>query len=369
MALKEICGCIHLHTIFSDGGCDYDTLVDAAKGAGLDYICVTDHMSLKGRYDGREGLHGGVLVLVGYEHEDDKKLNHYLAFGVSEIAEGQNDPQDYINRISRMGGTGFLAHPAENRDVIKSLPPYPWTRWDVTGFDGIEIWNQISDWMEHVGSLRNPLRLLLRLHFPNRFLRNVPKELLKKWDDMNCSRFVSAIGGVDAHSRKISFGPFNCVIFPIEEELRGIRTHLFVDEADWAVNKDEDGGGVDTAGMNRALIDAMRDGRGFISNFSRGDARGCKIFLRDNSGAIRCPGRPADAQQPLSFPITINAELTKKAKIKLLRNGKVIKTTSSKTAAWQVTEPGVYRIEAYRGSGAWIYSNPFPVGQYPYSTT
>jgi hypothetical protein len=364
MALKEICGCIHLHTTFSDGGCDYDTLVGAAKDAGLDYICVTDHMNLKGQRDGLAGLRDNMLVLVGYEHEDDKKQNHYLAFGVSEIVKGSIDPQDYINRISEMGGAGFLAHPAETRSAIKSLPPYPWTKWDVTGFDGIEIWNQISDWMEHLGSLRNPLKLLFRLHFPNRFIRNAPKELLAKWDDMNRTRFVSAIGGVDAHSRKVSFGPFNCVIFPIEEELRGVRTHLFVDEADWPVDKIDGRDGVDTEKMNRALIDAMRNGHGFISNYSRGDARGSKIFISDNTGAVRYPGRPAGTSQPLSFPITINAQLTQKAKIKLLRNGQAIQSASSKTAAWPVTEPGIYRIEAYR-SGAWIYSNPFPVGQYP----
>ncbi|MCL2218406.1 MAG: hypothetical protein FWB94_00775, partial [Chitinispirillia bacterium] len=71
------------------------------------------------------------------------------------------------------------------------------------------------------------------------------------------------------------------------------------------------------------------------------------------------------AQPPLSLPLTMNVKLTRKAKIMLIRNGKVIKSTSSKNAGWTITEPGVYRIEARRGGSAWIYSNPFPVGQYP----
>jgi hypothetical protein len=309
-------------------------------------------MNLEGRRAGWEGRRDGLFVLVGYEHEDDRQLNHYIAFGTDKIAKGLTEPQEYIDRINQLGGVGFLAHPAENRSAIKSLPPYSWTKWDVTGFDGIEIWNQFSDWMEHVGSLKNLPRLLLRLHFPNHFLRSAPKELLDRWDRMNRARFVGGIGGVDAHTHKITRGPFSCVLFPIEEELRGVRTHLFVDAAKWADGKK----------AGRVLIDAMRDGRGFISNFAQGDARGCKIFLSGSGGEIEYPGRP---QNNPALPATINVELTQKAKIKLLRNGKVIHSASSNKAAWPITEPGAYRIEAHRGRNTWIYSNPFPVGQYP----
>ncbi|MCL2184140.1 MAG: PHP domain-containing protein, partial [Chitinispirillia bacterium] len=327
MALKEICGCVHLHTTFSDGECGYDEFICAAKNAALDYICVTDHMNLGGRGTEWEGLRGSLLVHTGYEHEDDGNKNHYLALGVSEVAAGQADPQEYINNIKNMGGAGFIAHPNECRCAMKGLPPpYPWTRWDVTGFNGIEIWNQVSDWIEHLDRLRqNPLRMSLRLFFPNRFLRNAPKELLAKWDEMNLTRFVSAIGGVDAHNRKIKIGPFTYVIFPINVELRGIRTHLFADEAVWKIPADGKADSIDAERMNRALVDAMRNGRGFISNYSRGDARGCKIFLSDNNGAIQYPGLWKDAQPPLSLPLTMNVKLTRKAKIMLIRNGKVIK--------------------------------------------
>ncbi|MDR2578653.1 MAG: PHP domain-containing protein [Chitinispirillales bacterium] len=365
---KEICGCVHLHTKFSDGGCDYNTLIKAAASAGLDYICVTDHMNLAGKDAGFEGRHSGVFVLVGYEHNDERQRNHYLAFGVPQTAEGATDPQDYINRVREMGGTGFLAHPAEKRvstlDVLfnrvigflahppekrcyfKTKPPYNWTRWDAEGFDGIEIWNQVSDWMEHLQGLRS----FPRLFFPNRFIGDAPRELLDRWDEMNRARFVSAIGGVDAHSLKFLCG--GITIYPIKMELRGVRTHLFIDEADWS--------GDGTAA--KTLIDAMKDGKGFISNFSRGDARGSKIFLRDESGAVEYPGRPVN---DLSLPATINIELTQDAEIKLLRNGAAIQSTFGNAAAWPVTESGVYRIEARKRSGAWIYSNPFPVGQYP----
>jgi len=352
--LKEICGCIHLHTTFSDGGCDYDTIINTAGSAGLDYICVTDHNNLGGRDAGFDGPRGnGVFVLIGYEHNDAKNHNHYLAFGVDKTANGSTDPQEYVDAIRGMGGIGFLAHPAEKRDHIASLPPYPWTRWDVDGFDGIEIWNQISDWMERLRGWHS----LTRLISPNKKLGDAPPELMERWDALNRRRFVSAIGGVDAHSRKFKRGPFSCVVFPIEVELRGIRTHLFVDESEWG----------DAPMMAGALIAAMRDGRGFISNFSRGDARGSKIFLTDKDGAARYPGRwESNDQPPPSFPMTMRVELTHKAKIVLIRNGQTVQSAKATSVNWEISENGVYRVEAYRNSGAWIYSNPFPVGNYPF---
>jgi len=351
--LKEICGCIHLHTAFSDGGCGYDAIIDAAGSAGLDYVCVTDHNTLEGRAAGFEGRRAnGVFVLVGYEHNDGDNRNHYLAFGVDKTAEGLTDPQEYIETIKRTGGIGFLAHPAEKRDRIASLPPYPWTRWDADGFDGIEIWNQISDWMERLRGWHS----LTRLISPNRKLGDAPPELMERWDAINRRRFASAIGGVDAHTRKFKIGPFRCVVFPIEVELRGVRTHLFADESEWN----------DPAKAGGALITAMRDGRGFVSNFSRGDARGCKFFLTDKNGTVRYPGRwESDDHPPPAFPMKLRAELTQKAKIALIRNGQAVRTAKAKVAEWDIEETGVYRVEAHRGSGAWIYSNPFPVGGYP----
>jgi len=365
MGFTDICGCVHIHTTFSDGGCSYPALIKAAQRAGLDFIGVTDHMDMTGLRDGRQGLHDNLYVLIGYEHNDAQNLNHYLAFGTPDTAAGVTEPQAYINRVKAMGGFGFLAHPAEKRDYFTDLPPYPWTKNDVSGFDGIEIWNQISDWMERLKGRKIffPDRVMKfgaadavielgKLFCPNRLIGNAPPELLARWDEVNRERFVSGIGGVDAHTRKFTFGPLSYHIFSIKTELRGIRTHLYIDEA---ARRDE-------LKIGGAILTAMRDGKGFISNFHHGDARGTRIFLQDAKNVIEYPGRPANA---LSFPITINANLPKKARIALLRNGEAVEETVGKSAAWTIDKPGLYRVEAYKGRRAWIYSNPFPIGSYP----
>jgi len=374
MALREICGCIHLHTTFSDGGCDYPTLIKAARGAGLDYIGVTDHMTLKAQSEHNAGLRDGVLVLIGYEHNDERNLNHYLAFGTNEIVEGVTDPQEYIDQIKKKGGIGFLAHPAEKRDffgnlpasmcdapplndTIKSIikggataPPYPWTRWDAKGYDGIELWNQMSDWMEQLSGWQS----VIRLFYPRRFLANVPQNLLAKWDEMNRFGFISGIGGVDAHTRKFTFGPFYYTIFPIKVELRGIRTHLYIDES---MHGDE-------AKMTQAALEALKNGRGFISNFHQGDARGALIYSESKNGTVQYPGRSTGI---IDQPQTLNVKLPHKvkARIRFLRNGEEVQSAQDCEAQLKINEPGVYRAEVYKGSNAWIYSNPFPVGAYP----
>ena len=149
---REITGAIHLHTTYSDGGITIKELINAAKTVGLNFIIVTDHMTLRGLDEGYEGLTDNLCVLVGYEHHDPHKKNHYLALGVDQVFNPSLKPQSYINEIKKAGGIGFLAHPAEKRNYFGSLPPYPWTDWEVDGFDGIEIWNQMSDWVENLKS-------------------------------------------------------------------------------------------------------------------------------------------------------------------------------------------------------------------------
>jgi len=136
--------------------------------------------------------------------------------------------------------------------------------------------------------------------------------------------------------------------------------HLFVEESEWA----------DPSKMSTAIISALKNGRGFMSNFSRGDAKGSKFLLTDQNGASVYPGSrnqdgPANTAEP-AFPMKITAELTRKAKILLIRNGETIQSATAKNAEWAISETGIYRIEAYRGSSAWIYTNPFPVGKYPF---
>lgn len=348
-AVTELCGALHLHTTFSDGGVGYPALIDAAKQVGLDFIIVTDHMSLRGREEGFEGFSDGLFVAIGYEHNDAHNINHYLAFNTAAIHRGADTPQTCIDAVKKDGGIGFLAHPLEKRHYFKAYPAYPWTAWSVTGFDGIELWNQMSDWLEHLKSWLN----FFRLFYPRRFLAGIEREMLQKWDSLNRYSFISGIGGVDAHTMKTKLGFFRLTVFPIKVELKGIRTHLYLERPLSRDNPREARG---------LFFDALKNGNGFISNFRRSDARGTRIFMEYGNG--HCIG-PGPQPLPVSLPARMRVLLTQRAEIRLIRNGVESRRITGESVHFDIAETGLYRVEIFKGKNAWIYSNPFPLGTYP----
>jgi hypothetical protein len=346
----EMCGALHLHTTFSDGGVTFLEMIEAAGAVGLDYIVVTDHVTLLGKKSGFEGFSkNGVFVCVGYEHNDVNNKNHYLVLGTDMVIDYNDEPQGYVNRVRNAGGIGFIAHPIEKRHYFAAYPPYPWTEWNVTGFDGIELWNQMSDWLEN---LRSRLHFM-RLFSPRRFLVEIRKELLQRWDSLNRTRFVSGIGGVDAHSMKIRLSIFPLTVFPIKVELKGIRTHLYFPGPLQ---------GNDAPEAKKRLLDALKNGKGFISNFRRSDAKGTQMSIEYGNGRVACPGMP---EEEISLPASLRVRLPRRAEIRCFKNGTCVDSRNGSAADFGVSSKGLYRIEAWLGKHAWIYSNPFPVGRYP----
>lgn len=345
----ELCGALHLHTTFSDGGVTFPEMIQAAGDVGLDYIVVTDHMMLSGRDAGFEGFKDGVFVFVGYEHNDANNKNHYLVLGTDTVIGYTKDAQGYIDRVKEGGGIGFMAHPIEKRHYFEAYPPYQWTEWNVSGFDGIELWNQMSDWLENLRSRFH----FMRLFYPRRFLMEVRKELLQRWDAFNRTRFVSGIGGVDAHSMKIKLGILPLTVFPIKVELKGIRTHLYFSSPFPSQ---------DVPQAKKLLLEALKKGRGFVSNFRRSDARGTRMTIEYGNGRVSCPGMP---DEEITAPARIQVRLPHRAEIRCIRNGACVDSRNSSGADFDVSSKGLYRIEAWLGKHAWIYSNPFPVGGYP----
>jgi len=306
-------------------------------------------MTLKGRELGYEGFSDKLLIVIGYEHNDSNNINHYLALGTSKVARVHTTPQHYIDAIKQDGGVGFLAHPVEKRSYFKNYPPYPWTAWNTQGYDGIELWNQMSEWLEHLKCWAQ----FFHLAYPRRFLSNAPEECLEIWDTCNRSRFVSGIGGVDAHTMLMRLGLFCWTIFPIKVELKGIRTHVYLNEP-LPSN--------DAAASQRILITALKEGRGFVCNYRRGDARNTRITLEYANGVRTLPGpQPMEMTLPAGLSVT----LPERADIRLIYNGKEIARHYGLQKIFDIQKTGLYRIAVYLKNNAWIYSNPFPVGSYP----
>lgn len=339
---KEYTGCIHAHSIYSDGGGTFPEMINAAQGAGLDYLLASDHMTLRGRDEGNTGWHNDLFLSVGYEINDKDDQHHYLAFGLDEMLPHDYNHEHYIQAVKVKGALGVAAHPFEERDVNKSVvgfPPIPWGNLDYPEIEVIEIWNMMSHWLE----LTTGWNKYWNVVHPRSFSTFPSRRLLAWWDQANLDRKVVGIGSVDVHAIKIRILKlYTKAIFDYKIMFKSIRTHLLCDSELTKNNSNTE--------IESTIFNLIRSGRTFISNFRRGDARGFRFWVEDGNRELQM-GESGPMQKPV-----LKAIIPERGHCRLIRNGEVIQKGKA-TSIDMAVEPGVYRLEVLKGKRGWIYSN------------
>ena len=335
-------GIIHIHSTFSDGTRPIPEIAQIANELGdVHFLLITDHNTLRGRKEGFEGWYGKVLVGVGTEINDKDDRNHYLAFNIDKEFGPEYSAEEYVNQVDAMGGLGFIAHPDESRSYIRQYPPYPWTLWNSDRFHGIEIWNQMSEWMEGLTHFNKFWRIL----HPRRSIISPKPQTLERWDQLNLKRKVVGIGGVDAHGflhRLI--GGFAIRVFRYKVSFRTIRTHIL---SEAAITPDTD--------YQEALQEvyaALRAGRCFISHAYLGSAVDFSFWAQNQHGSATL-GETLPFEQNTEFSI----HLPKKAKAFLIYNGRKIDEQIGTDIRFAAQGKGIYRLEVTVDDRPWIYSN------------
>ncbi len=338
---KEYVGCIHIHTNYSDGSGSYPEIIRNAQATGLDYLLFSDHMTLAGKHAGYTGWYDNLFVSVGYEMNDKNDQHHYLIFGLDETLPVDLEHQQYIQEVKAKGALGIAAHPFEQRDPQHSLakfPPIPWGNLDYPEIEVIEIWNMMSHWLE-LTTVRNKYWNVIH---PRSFSTFPSRRLLVWWDKANLERKVTGIGSVDVHAAKIKIlGLYTKAVFDYKIMFKSIRTHLLCRE-DLIKNND--------AETETTIFDLIRQGRTFISNYRRGDARGFRFWAEDGERTLQM-GESGIMQKPV-----IRAVIPREAHCRLMRDGEVYQKGLASELQVAVP-PGSYRLEVMIGKRGWIYSN------------
>ena len=338
--LYEITGAAHLHSTYSDGTRSIPDIAGIADDLGLDFLLFSDHQTLKPKKAGLEGFYGKTLVLIGYETSDILDINHYLIFKTDDLVPGLS-AREYTAGAAKLGGLGIIAHPMEKRDSQGTYPPYPWTAWDCDHFDGFEIWNQLSEWMDGL----NKWNKLYRFFHPLHSTIAPPADALSKWDELNLGRKVFGIAGIDAHSFEVKVLKFIKVrIFAYKIMLKSLRNHLMLFEP---LPRDN---------FKRAeclIFDALKQGRFFMSNFRRGDAGGSR-FWAEAGGAVYQMGDIIPHKDA-----HLKAKLPAAGEIIVIHNGKEVHWILGDSLDYAVPTPGIYRLEVRNSGHSWIYSNHF----------
>jgi len=345
--LHEIVGAMHIHSVFSDGTGHYPEIIRAAADLGLEFLLFSDHRTLEPKRQKLEGYHDGVLVGIGYEINDQSNRNHLLAFELDREVEWGIPPREYARRVLAAGGWAVIAHPDERRNKLPEFPPYPWTAWETEDFHAIEIWNQLSEWMEKLNRW-NKFWLYLN---PRRSVVAPTKWTLELWDRLNLKRRVVGTGGVDAHAH---FYPIwrnvGVRIFPYKVQFRSLLSHVLLREP---LERQDAGAAL------RQLFDALRTGRIFISNSFLGDARGFRFWAEEiNTGKAYLPGDRVPAGTELQFHVKLTG---KDDHAVLLKDSHPVWKRREGAIPLRSSQSGVYRVEVKRERRAFIYSNPIVI--------
>ncbi len=335
--LYEYAGSLHIHSNYSDGLRPIPEIASIAGEVGLDFLLFADHMTLEPLKAGLERWFGSVFAVIGYEINDPDNKNHYLAYGLSEILPPGLAAGEYVRRVREEGGMGFIAHPDEKRTLFPDVPPYPWTAWDAAGFDGIEIWNHSSEWLERITHTNKYFRLL----HPLKYLEGPEPETLERWDRLNRTGPMAGIGGTDAHAYPYRVGPITIYIFRYKILFKGIRTHVLLPEP---LSRD-------AGEAKQAILGALRNAKCYITNYRWGDSRGFRFSAFAGDGVFTM----GDTVRANSAVLTVTAPLP--GHIVLLRDGEITASIEGRSLEYKTAEPGAYRVEVRRQGRPWIYSN------------
>lgn len=341
-------GNIHIHSTYSDGHGTIPEIAAAAKAAGLDFIVITDHNTLGGLAE--EGYRQGVLTLCGAEVNNDS--HHSLALNISQpVPADDHNPQSVIDNIKSQGGLSFIAHPFEQGSpLVMNGLHFPWKRWDIAGFTGMEIWNWCSQWRD---TLRGALQALYVGYLnPAGHMKAPCQKAVARFDELTRKHPLVAIAGSDNHAWPVRRwgGVLYRVIFPYAYAFRTINNCLLLEEplsGDFAAAKAQ-------------VYEALRRGRCFIVNRLLGEPRGISFTAESNGREYQIGERlPVSAATKL---VVRCPERPGSTRCLLFHNGLPFKALAGGGASVRLEHPGTYRLEVWKGDKLWIFTNPIYVG-------
>jgi hypothetical protein len=202
----------------------------------------------------------------------------------------------------------------------------------------------MSEWIEGM----NDGNKIDRFLHPLKSILGPSAKTLKRWDEAASKRHVTAIAGVDAHALKQNvLGFFEVEIFAYKVLFKSIRTHVLVEKP--IVKNNQKNFDADKT----QILNALRAGRCFASNYYHGNAKGFRFFAEFKG--ILC--NTGDTITSKGENVILRALVPKDCRIKLVHNGNVIDEKDSMNATWDVNRGGTYRVECWLGDKGWIFSN------------
>jgi len=335
--LYDYPGAFHVHSTHSDGTATVPRIAAAAQRAGLSWIVVSDHDSL-GALENREaGWYDSTAVLVGYEITPEE--NHYLVLGLAALLPPSMPTAEIVASVKEKGGWGFVLHPDEKRGSYFKAP-LPWRERSLRGFNGIEIWNYMSQWTEGLTERNRFARFL----FPTLAVRGPTTDVLGWWDQiLSEGERVSAVAGLDTHATHFQFGRLRLEVFPYYRQFGTLVNHIVLRRPlsqEWDAAVQQIGG-------------ALAGGHSYFAYHAWGKARGF-TFVADREGESWTIGE----EIPPGREVRLSVSSPRWGQIRIIRDGRLLLRGLGRSLTAAIQEPGAYRVEVRRFGRPWLFSNP-----------
>lgn len=322
-------GVVHCHGRLShDSTGTVDEIVAACRECGIRFVVMTDHQTDASIRDGERGLVGDTLFVVGAEVRSPQGT--VIAFPLHKPLRRWQHPALLTREAAEQGALTFVCHAEAWR--------IPWTG---LGLAGAEIVNLHAGAMtaSYAGTLATALFLPARSLFERICIGD--ERVFAAWDlALGHEHLFTPVGGDDAHANVRVFGPLGGTIGTYREVFATLSTHVL------AATLDE-----------TAVVDAFRRGRTYVSFDVFGDGTG--FDFRGVSGDVVVVGGADVVADPgLSLRVSVPGN----GKIRLLRDGVVIRQVDGDCLLETAPGPGVHRVEVRTSGGEpWLFSSSIRV--------
>lgn len=333
--MDEYVGAIHLHSCYSDGSGTMREVSAGARRAGIDFVIVTDHDSLRPRDDGWQGWRDGVLVVTGVEVTCQNR-SHVVVLGGGDVAALRFKPlRRVLFDLRNQGAAAFVAHAHPAHIMGYSLKGGELLDWEIPGFTGVELWSFMHDICDGL----TPWRFPTFLYTWRQYVRGPHPDTVAHYDRITQVRRFSAIGTLDNHA--VAVPVLGTRMLSYEEGFRTLRTHVLTPR--WTGERSD----------AEFVMEAVREGRAFLALDMLADARGF-TFEADVPGETLRMGEERLWQGPTRLRVASPV----KAQLAILRAGKPVAEATGQALEFRAEEPGVYRVEGRLDGKPWVYTNP-----------
>jgi hypothetical protein len=361
---------MHVHTFLGGHSTGtFEELIEAANANRLDFVVMTEHYDKN--YDTSaltlNGTYGKTLFINGQEVDTNDGGRFLLLPGSPESPTfNQLDSRTFLDKIHSEGRIAINNYPERNRS-------------GVAGFDGMEAYSlhvnfKQANLFTAVGDI-----LWAFGSYPEEtiatYLRR-DQQYLEIYDRVSAEQRLLLTAGADAHSNKGYYliaddegnKHFGFKLDPYEIVFRIVRMHVLLESG--------------TPLTRESVIEALRRGHAFVGFDVLGDSSGFRFWAEPASdGNVQPPAAAVgtDISQvdrrimgdeiALNSGVKLSAATPGASRMVVLRNGaKVAEFPDVTKFSLNVTEKGIYRVEAYLDQlgepfdqAPWIMSNPIYV--------